>query len=222
MTIAYIAWKKPKVMQAEQQPVGAIPVAAPKIGRAYPWVGKVGDVVWIQGWNFGDNPPEKQLKIGGVLVSEADIDVWQEDGNFNEYDLNSNVVSVINNRRRSLVTMDSNYPTDTNKLYIDYKIARQDIDEMIDELKELQKLLVVDYLFTNVPFSKLQRGISSWTINSVSVAFDQDAMIRAKEQNKIMEKRLYDQLRPPRADGIAPGRMFHDRLDRYRHGVTFR
>jgi len=155
-------------------------------------------------------------------ITTSDIDVWQEDGNFNEYDLNSNVVSVINNRRRSLVTMDSNYPTDTNKLYIDYKIARQDIDEMIDELKELQKLLVVDYLFTNVPFSKLQRGISSWTINSVSVAFDQDAMIRAKEQNKIMEKRLYDQLRPPRADGIAPGRMFHDRLDRYRHGVTFR
>lgn len=156
------------------------------------------------------------------VITTSDIDVWQEDYEYNETNLNEHVTSVVNNRRRSIVTMDGPYPTDINKLYIDYKIARQDIDDMIDELKELQKLLVVDYIFTNVPFSKLQRGITAWTINSVSVAFDQDSMIKAKEQNMIREKTLFDQLRPPRADGIAPGRMFHDRLDRYRHGVTFR
>lgn len=155
-------------------------------------------------------------------IDGGDIDVWEEDENLSEYDLNSHVTSVENKRRRSVVELDADYPSANRKLYIDYKTARQPIEEMVDELKELQKLLSIDYLFTNVPFSKLQRGISSWTINGVNVSFDQNALIQAKEQNKKEEKRLFDQLRLVRADGIALGRLFHDRLDRQKHGLVFR
>jgi hypothetical protein len=156
------------------------------------------------------------------VIGNTDVDAWEEDSNYNEYDLNSNITNIYNNRRKSYVEFDTTLPTTNRKLYIDYKIAKDDIDKMIIELAELQKLLTIDYLFTNVPFSKLQRGITNWNINGVSVSFDQDAMIKAKEENKKREKVLFDSLRIVRADGIAVGRRFHDNLDRYKHGVLFK
>ncbi|NMB56764.1 hypothetical protein GYA19_02395 [Candidatus Beckwithbacteria bacterium] len=73
------AYEKPEVMQQEKTPEGPIPENPPAIGRVFPWVGKVGDIVWIQGKNFGSNPKEKKLTIGGVELSDAQIDVWNDD-----------------------------------------------------------------------------------------------------------------------------------------------
>lgn len=156
------------------------------------------------------------------VVDKNDVDAWEEDASYNEYDLNANLISVENRRQRSFATFDVSVPTSGRKLYIDYKIARQDIEYMLNELTELQKLLTVDYLFTNIPFSKLQRGISTWTINGVNVAFDLSIMTQVKEQNKKRETELFDQLRAVRADGIAIGKGFHDYLDRRTHGIVFR
>lgn len=179
-------------------------------------------------YEYNDNSSKHVLNYpiaditGDGIVGSSDVDVWEEDTSYNEYDLNSNIVNVYNNRRRAIVELDDTYPTTGRKLYIDYKTCRADIDKMIDELKELQKLLTVDYLFTTVPYSKLQRGISNWTINGVSVSFDLSTMNMVKEQNKIREKELFNQLRKVRADGLAIGRGFHDTLARYRHGINFR
>lgn len=63
---------------AEEQPLGPIPEQAPHMGRVFPWVGKRGDVVWIQGQHFGANPSVKSLRIGGVDVPKAQIMRWYD------------------------------------------------------------------------------------------------------------------------------------------------
>jgi hypothetical protein len=49
------------------------------VGRAFPWVGKEGDIIWVQGRNFGVNPSNKSLVIGGVEVRDVDIAAWEDD-----------------------------------------------------------------------------------------------------------------------------------------------
>lgn len=71
--------KPQQITEKEILPEGPVPSEPPKIGRVFPWVGKVGDVVWIQGEHFGDNPTPKQLTIGGVVVSEEHIVSWRTD-----------------------------------------------------------------------------------------------------------------------------------------------
>lgn len=73
------AYEKPEKATAPKATVGPIPQAQAEIGRVYPWVGKIGDIVWIQGVNFGVNPISKQLKIGGVVVNDSDIAAWNDD-----------------------------------------------------------------------------------------------------------------------------------------------
>lgn len=73
------AYEKPEVMVADKPSPGPIPVQPPILGRVFPWVGKPGDIIWIQGKNFGNNPAVKSLKIGGIKVLEADIAGWEDD-----------------------------------------------------------------------------------------------------------------------------------------------
>ena len=72
------AYEKPKIVQEPKATPGPIPNQPPKIGRAWPWVGKEGDIIWVQGWNFGVNPESKRLVIGGVEVDESDIAAWED------------------------------------------------------------------------------------------------------------------------------------------------
>jgi len=155
-------------------------------------------------------------------ITTSDIDIWEEDTLYNEYELVSHVTSIENRRRKSVVTLDSAYPTAERVLFIDYKTSRDDIADMLPQLKELVKFLAIDYLFTNVPFSELQSGISQWTLNGVSIQFDNDAMIKTKAQNKIREQQLWNMLRAVRADGIAPSRNYHSDIDMRRHGIMFK
>jgi len=73
------AYQKPEVMVEEKEPPGPIPSQPPQVGRAFPWVGKVGDIIWVQGFHFGNNPASKSLRIGGVAISEEDIAGWRDD-----------------------------------------------------------------------------------------------------------------------------------------------
>jgi len=59
-------------------PVGPVPKAPPSIARIYPWVGKTGDAVVIDGKNFGDFPKNRRLSIGGVMVSDVAISQWTD------------------------------------------------------------------------------------------------------------------------------------------------
>lgn len=48
----------------------------PQIDLVWPFLGKVDDAVLIQGQNLGDNPLDKVLKLGGVVVPEEKILRW--------------------------------------------------------------------------------------------------------------------------------------------------
>lgn len=50
-------------------------------------------------------------------------------------------------------------------------------------LKNMNKLLAVNYLFENVPFAVLQRGIPTWSLNGVSVSFEYDLMQKVMDDN---------------------------------------
>jgi hypothetical protein len=56
---------------------GMVPANPPTITRAYPWIGKVGDVIIIEGSNFGSYPKNRRLSIGGVVVPDTDISSWE-------------------------------------------------------------------------------------------------------------------------------------------------
>jgi len=55
-------------------------------------------------------------------------------------------------------------------------------------LKRLNRLFAVQYVFENVPFHTLQRGVSNWTLNGVSVPFDYDVMQKVQEDTR---KKIY-------------------------------
>lgn len=57
---------------------GPLPTAAPTIAAVRPWIGKPGDTIIIEGKNFGMNPPDSRLAIGGVVLNENDIVDWMD------------------------------------------------------------------------------------------------------------------------------------------------
>jgi hypothetical protein len=72
------AYEKPKISTKTMATPGPIPTQAPQIGRLFPWVGKIGDIVWLQGENFGINPASKKLTIGGIQVTDEQIEAWED------------------------------------------------------------------------------------------------------------------------------------------------
>lgn len=77
-------YQKPELVESKPEPVeskevlplGRIQSDPPKIDRVFPWVGKAGDIIWIQGENFGNNPRVKKLTIAGVILEDDDITSW--------------------------------------------------------------------------------------------------------------------------------------------------
>jgi len=61
-------------------------------------------------------------------------------------------------------------------------------------LKRINKLYAVNYVFENVPFHTLQRGISGWTLNGVSIPFDYDTMQKVIEDNTKRINKIYNDL----------------------------
>lgn len=73
------AYEKPTLkVEKEKISPGPIPEDSPQIGRVFPWVGKIGDVVWIQGEHFGASPSIKRLIIGAVALPEEMITSWHD------------------------------------------------------------------------------------------------------------------------------------------------
>lgn len=68
-------FEKPDVIDAAQK-VGAPSTGQPQIQLVWPFLGKVGDAVLIEGQNLGTNPPEKEIRLGNLVVPEANINRW--------------------------------------------------------------------------------------------------------------------------------------------------
>jgi len=68
-------FEKPEV-QVPTQEYGDPSAGNPQIGLVWPFLGKIGDAVLIEGNSFGDNPQNKRLIVGGVKAKEEDIRSW--------------------------------------------------------------------------------------------------------------------------------------------------
>ena len=68
-------FEKPEVIKPVKK-FGAPSPGEPRIDLVWPFLGKIGDAVLIEGENFGDNPQNKQIKIGNQIVAEENINQW--------------------------------------------------------------------------------------------------------------------------------------------------
>lgn len=80
-------------------------------------------------------------------------------------------------------------------------------------LKRINKLYAVNYIFENVPYHTLQRGVSSWTLNGVSIPFDYDAMQKVIEDNQKRIRQIYDSLEMPYMRFTTYGGRERERVD---------
>ncbi len=111
-----------------------------------------------------------------------------------ETDIKSEVATFV--PKYGYITLSDYYPTGSKKLVIEAYTARFENDDMIPHLKRLNILIACDYLFTNVPIEKLQNGISSWSLNGVSVSFDLNSFNSIRESIKKESKKIYKFITP--------------------------
>lgn len=125
--------------------------------------------------------PVADYSLDGTVTVDDFLIYELDDKNYvtPETDLKAKVTSFV--PKYGFITLSDPYPTSTRRLIVEAYVARFDNEIMIPYLKRLNILLACDYLFTNVPISTLQNGISSWTLNGVSVAFDMNSFKSIKE-----------------------------------------
>lgn len=80
-------------------------------------------------------------------------------------------------------------------------------------LKRINKLYAVNYIFENVPYHTLQRGVSSWTLNGVSIPFDYPTMQQVIEDNNKRIRKIYDSLDMPYMRFTTYGGRERERVD---------
>ena len=128
-------------------------------------------------------------------ITKADINAYEIDSNFTEYDLNASISTF--NYKYGVVNFSTPVPTTNNRiLFIEYYEAITDLELILPMLKELCQLEAVNWMFQKIPFSILQTGIKQWTLNGVSVDFDQNAVKQVITDNLERSKKLYNMLIP--------------------------
>ncbi len=71
--------KLPANYELVKEPFGQPSKRPPQIDYLRPFLGKVDDVVFIFGRDFGQNPPSREIYFGGVKAHEEDILRWHDD-----------------------------------------------------------------------------------------------------------------------------------------------
>lgn len=109
-------FEKPQVIKPVKK-YGAASSGNPQITLVWPFLGKAGDAVLIEGINFGDNPQNKKLRIGNVLVPEDLINTWVD--NLIEFIIPPQTISglvnlEINGNKTSWPYLFTIYDLDTN------------------------------------------------------------------------------------------------------------
>jgi hypothetical protein len=88
------------------------------------------------------------------------------------------------NTKYGYIVMDALYPSNNRTLIIESYTARFENEQMQPYLKRLMVLFTSQYIFNTTPIEKLQEGISSWNLNGVNIAFDQNSINTIKEEIK--------------------------------------
>jgi hypothetical protein len=129
-------------------------------------------------------------------VDKFDINCYELDTeHYNETDRNINILSFKPKWGRIEFTI--NMPvTSGNYLIIEYYKAVNDNERIQYQLIDFNMIMAVNYLFKTIEFTKLQDGITSWSLNGVSISFDFNTMNAIMEDNNKKIQMYYAQLTP--------------------------
>lgn len=129
------------------------------------------------------------------VVDVNDLNIFELQPDFTEIDRKANVTNF--NVKYGVLTFDISLPSATgNYLIIEYAEAKKYLSDMLYMLKELNELIAVNWVFQKVPAEKLQSGIDEWTINGVTVRFNNQVMNDVMESNRKRIRELYNLLIP--------------------------
>jgi len=124
-------------------------------------------------------------------LTQADIEILESQHSFPyaTTDLQANISSVVFDHPmgKTIITMDQKYPTSTYKLQVTYYRLLEEWSKAVDTVKRIESLYVVYYLFENLDVYKLQRGITTRSINGINIAYDKQSM-------DIFKTQLYNQI----------------------------
>ena len=116
-------------------------------------------------------------------ITIADIEIYELSDDYEETDRSSNVDTF--RAKYGYIKTDTDLPiTSGNKLKIEYYISKYRNNVLKDVLIDLNFYMANDDMFSNIPFEKLQDGISEWSLNGVSVRFDSSSFEQIKQANK--------------------------------------
>jgi len=139
-------------------------------------------------------------------LDNSDISViqYQTESPYNEEDLSSEISSIKFNHPSgyTIVTLNNEYPEDTYKLKISYYRGAKTYSDIIENIRLLEEYYTIYYLFSNLPIYKLQRGLSSRTINGITVDFDQQGVKDVLEQLQRMINREIIQVKPFKSQSV--------------------
>jgi hypothetical protein len=114
-------------------------------------------------------------------------------------EVRTNVTSDISsvNVMEQRVVFGTAHPIAAEKhLFIEYWLGPRMLEDMIYTLSEINKMIAVNWIFRNIPFSKLSCGIDQWNLNGVSVNFNHNVMKQVIELNETTIRRKLNDLQP--------------------------
>jgi len=165
---------------------------------------------------------------GDTWITSSDIIAYETDDLQLWYDLTTSLISL--DVTSGWTTFTQDVPTMGKRIvHIESWRGRDWFNRMLVELKELEKILATNKVLEDIIHKKMQGGISSWTLNGVSIDFDVPQLHAIMADNLKKVEILMLQLRVKRFDAVKMGYIQHhsgiyspDRFAYNVHGMAFR
>ena len=142
------------------------------------------------------------------VVDENDITIkeYQNNSPYSINDLSSNVSSVNFDHPsgKTIIEMDGKYPTTGYTLQVKYYRISKKYEDALPVIDRIRDYYIFIYLFENLEIYKLQEGLSSKSINGVTIDFDKQSIneiISKFYRNIIVEKTNITPLETHRGNG---------------------
>ncbi len=141
-------------------------------------------------WKTATPNTEFELPVEVLEFADANLDgiidrddflVWEEDVDGVRTYVTSDIASI--DVDRHIITFNNPHPAPNKTLVFEYQLTYRKLVELDEALRRLNMLFAVNYLFRNIPFKRLQRGIGSWSINGVSVNFESSMLTDVIKSN---------------------------------------
>jgi hypothetical protein len=136
-------------------------------------------------------------------LKKSDIELFEVDREYVTYTIpDANVTSIefieLDNDNIVKLNFSQTYPTTGRTLIARFNMSRVNIysDEKIDMVRRFLALKTFNMLSKDVLLNLNQNGITSWDLNGVSVAVDNNGLQELANNNEREMKDIYDNIMP--------------------------